>query len=183
MQLPVSLGEAMDKLTILDIKRDKIKDERKLDVEKEHSLLYKELQSYIKEYEELYNVMKKVNLVIWDMMDSLRDGNLDEPSYLKLCKECIEYNDVRFRVKNKINQVSKSELKEQKGYRVTKVYVETSSVSFIKNLSFMYDEVHVYCVTSLKHLFVYDKSVHFLDEPADPSLYLRPPETYPCFIT
>ena len=42
--LPVSLGEAIDKLTILDIKCAKIMDERKLDVEKEYTILYDELR-------------------------------------------------------------------------------------------------------------------------------------------
>jgi hypothetical protein len=35
--------------------------------------------------------MKKVNLLIWDMMDILRDGDINENLYLKVCKECIEY--------------------------------------------------------------------------------------------
>ena len=47
--------------------------------------------------------MKKVNLLIWDMMDILRDEDINEELYLKICKECSEYNDIRFRVKNKIN--------------------------------------------------------------------------------
>jgi hypothetical protein len=165
MHVPVSLGEAIDKLSILDIKMDKITDARKLDVEKEYNLLYKELRSFIEEYHELYKTMKKVNLEIWDMMNELRDGSLDETAYLKLCKKCIEYNDVRFRVKNKINQVSKSELKEQKSYRVTKVYVETDDNNLIQNLSFMYDEVHVYGINT--GLFAYDKTVHFLDAPVE----------------
>ena len=47
--LEVSLGEALDKLTILDIKCDKIKDERKIDCQKEYDLLYNELKEYVKE--------------------------------------------------------------------------------------------------------------------------------------
>ena len=48
IELPVSLGEALDKLTILDIKREKIKDERLKDVEYEYGLLYEKLEDYIK---------------------------------------------------------------------------------------------------------------------------------------
>ena len=47
IELPVSLGEALDKLTILDIKREKIKDERLKDVEYEYGLLYEKLEDYI----------------------------------------------------------------------------------------------------------------------------------------
>ena len=46
MYLPVSLGEAMDKLTILDIKLDQIKDNRRIDVEKEYDLLYEKLNHF-----------------------------------------------------------------------------------------------------------------------------------------
>ena len=46
IDLPVSLGEALDKLSILDIKLDKIKDERKKDVEKEYNILYENLKIY-----------------------------------------------------------------------------------------------------------------------------------------
>ena len=107
LYLPVSLGEAIDKLTILDIKLDKILDNRKNDVKKEYDLLYEKLKDFIIKYENLYQTMKKVNLLIWDMMDILRDGNVNEEKYLKICKECVDYNDIRFRVKNKINYVSK----------------------------------------------------------------------------
>ena len=47
IDLPVSLGEALDKLTILDIKRDKIKDDRLKDVEHEYNLLYDKLKEHI----------------------------------------------------------------------------------------------------------------------------------------
>ena len=57
--LPVSLGEAMDKLTILDIKQDRIKDSRRNDVLVEYDLLYKKLESYISLYKQLYESMKK----------------------------------------------------------------------------------------------------------------------------
>ena len=98
--LPVSLGEAIDKLTILDIKLEKIKDNRRLDVQKEYDLLYEKLKEYFNEF---YISLKKINLIIWDQMDILRDGNLNDNDYFKLCKECIECNDIRFRIKNKIN--------------------------------------------------------------------------------
>ena len=95
LYLPVSLGEAIDKITILDIKLDKIKDNRKNDVQKEYDLLFEKLKNFITEYKLLYITMKKVNLLIWDMMDVLRDGSVGEELYLKICKECIKEDNVK----------------------------------------------------------------------------------------
>ena len=75
--LPVSIGEAIDKLTILDIKLNKIKDHRRNDVKKEYDMLYEKLSIFIQTYQSLYKQMKHINLLIWDMMDKLRDGKLD----------------------------------------------------------------------------------------------------------
>ena len=46
--------------------------------------------------------MKKINLIIWDQMDTLRDGSISDEYYMRLCRECINNNDIRFRIKNKI---------------------------------------------------------------------------------
>jgi hypothetical protein len=170
--LPVSLGEAIDKLTILDIKLQKINDNRKLDVKKEFDLLYDKLKKFINLYNDLYESMKKVNLLIWDMMDILRDVNISTDEYLKICKECIEYNDIRFRVKNKINYISESSLKEQKSYKINRIYIEINNVSedvenFIKPIkyySFFYDEIIIKSnSTLLKKEFNYDPTIIFID--------------------
>ena len=62
--------------------------------------------------------MKKANAIIWDMMDVLRT-NISTEEYLKTCKDSIEFNDIRFRIKARINQASNSELREQKSYKTT----------------------------------------------------------------
>ena len=119
--LPISVGEAIDKLTILDIKMERIADiARKADVQREHDALLKHdmLNSFIQTHADLYNTMKKANAILWDMMDVLRT-NISTEEYLKTCKDCIEFNDIRFRIKARINQASNSELREQKGYKTT----------------------------------------------------------------
>jgi hypothetical protein len=176
LYLPVSLGEAIDKLTILDIKLDKILDNRKMDVKKEYDLLYEKLKEFIIKYENLYHTMKKVNLLIWDMMDILRDGNVNEENYLKICKECIEFNDIRFRVKNKINYVSNSLLKEQKSYKINRLAVIINNninanttfskflLNIIKYFSFIYDEINIvsdFNVDYLKKHLEYDNTILF----------------------
>jgi hypothetical protein len=170
--LPVSLGEAIDKLTILDIKIEKIKDNRQNDVKIEYELLYKDLKDFIIKYENLYETMRNVNLLIWDMMDILRDGEVNEEKYLKICKECIEYNDIRFRVKNKINYISKSCLKEQKSYKINRLIIVINKdvtnndmfLNIVKYLSFIYDEIIIESKFNLDYLreyFCYDISICF----------------------
>jgi hypothetical protein len=172
LYLPVSLGEAIDKLTILDIKLDKIKDNRRNDVQKEYNLLHDKLREFIEKYENLYQTMKKVNMLIWDMMDILRDGNVNEELYLKICKECIEYNDIRFRVKNKINYVSNSLLKEQKSYKINRLIIIINTninnsetlLNIIKYFSFIYDEINIVSelnIEYLKNYFNYDITILF----------------------
>ena len=172
LYLPVSIGEAIDKLTILDIKYDKIKDnDRKCNVKIEFDMLYEKMKDIIEEYKLYYNIMKIINLDIWDMMDILRDSNVSNEEYLIKCKECIEANDVRFRVKNKINFVSKSVLKEQKGYNVlrivfdiTKYIIEKKDLyNIIKYYSFLYDELIILSnetnINILKKYFEYDQTI------------------------
>lgn len=168
--LPISLGEAIDKLTILDIKIDNIHDIRCNDIKKEYNLLYDKLKEFIDKYNDLYFCMKKINLLIWDMMDKLRDGNISDSSYLQICKECIEYNDIRFRIKNKINYVSGSFLKEQKGYKKNILQIiindEQNFQNFIKPIkyySFLYDEIIIIYdgkSSTLKDYFYYDPTIH-----------------------
>lgn len=152
LYLPVSLGEAIDKLTILDIKIEKIKDNRKMDVKIEYDFLFEKLKCFVESYNLYYKIMKQINIDIWDMMEKLRDGDLSDNDYLIKCKECIEANDVRFRIKNKINNVSKSLLKEQKGYNTTRIVVDIRDTTafnmielykIIRYISFMYDKVFV----------------------------------------
>ena len=121
VHLPTSIGEAIDKLTILDIKLERISDaNRKADVQREHDALLKhsELNNFVQTHADLYNTMKKANAIIWDMMDVLRT-NISTEQYLKTCKDCIELNDIRFRIKARINQASNSDLREQKSYKTT----------------------------------------------------------------
>jgi hypothetical protein len=168
--LPVSLGEAIDKLSILQIKCENITDARKLDVEKEYSALYEILKDFIVRYAELYESMLATNRVIWLQMDVLRDGNISDVEYTKLCRECIVTNDVRFRIKNKINLISNSELREQKSYKIRRfslqIEVEGEDLLLfiepIRRLSYIYDEIHIISSKDLSRIrdaFHYDNTL------------------------
>ena len=166
LELPVSVGEAVDKLTILDIKLEMIKDPQKLmDVNKERDLIKARIPNDI-DYK-LYTLMKEVNLDIWNMMDKLRDGDLSDEDYLKECRNCITLNDVRFRIKKLINEGSRSELKEQKGYKVTRLLIKAPmDENQLLRVSLFYDET-VVMSTEEKTLY----NIRFTTELQDESVF------------
>jgi hypothetical protein len=159
LTLPVSIGEAIDKLTILDIKRERITDNRKKDVQVEYDALHNILQPYCKIMPDLVYSMKKVNDSLWDMMDQIRDVVLTDVEYNTLCKKTILYNDVRFRIKYKINQQCKSILKEQKGYKISSICIKLMvpmndlHKKVIKYFSYMYDVVYILPQEPLDYVF------------------------------
>ena len=176
LYLPVSLGEAIDKLTILDIKYDKIKDNRRNEVKIEFDMLYEKLKDLVEKYNMYYQIMKQNNLDIWNMMDIIKDSNLSNEEYFIKCKECIEANDIRFRIKNKINFTSNSVLKEQKGYNILRLVFDINNYiidqkdlyNLIKYYSFLYDELIILCnetnINTLKDYFDYDPTIFIYTE-------------------
>ena len=152
IQLPVSLGEALDKLTILDIKMEKLKENRLKEVKKEYNVLFDNFKSFVEEHSFYYSILKKINLKIWEMQDEFR-YNSNENNKTELCKKIIIDNDRRFRVKKKINDVTNSFLKEQKGYKQKKAFVLThlglgdniTAIGMVRYLSTCYDKVIVVC--------------------------------------
>ena len=172
ISLPVSLGEAIDKLTILHIKCDKITDHRKIDVQKEYDILYENLKDFIVKFDELYCSMKKINLLIWNQMDVLRDGTTSDEDYMKLCRECIESNDIRFRIKHKINLISNSTLKEQKSYKINTLVIHLNCneeyfhlfLEPIKYFSYIYDEIIIISekkIDKIRNIFDYDNTIKY----------------------
>jgi hypothetical protein len=124
LNIPISVGEGLDKLSIIEIKLKNVKDEsRRKNVEKEFNVLVDVLIKYKEDNILLYNMLKNVNIYIWELMDILRDGNVSPDIYAEKCRETIIANDIRFRIKDQINHVTKSVIKEQKGYQVMKTYL------------------------------------------------------------
>jgi hypothetical protein len=159
VKLEVSIGEALDKLTILDIKKDKIIDtNNKADVVKEYNYLYNELKDFITKNNYYYCILKKVNLEIWDLMDIIRTP-IDKETYYLLCDMTVNLNDSRFLVKKKINALSESNLKEQKGYKKRCINIAINAdnnifilfLGAIRYYSLFYDEVFVYMKDGSKY--------------------------------
>ena len=148
--LPVSIGEALDKLTILDIKQDKINDNRLIEIKKEYNVLNDKLKEYISKYSFYYNMLKNTNLDIWNMLDDIKSNNHDDNIKLKLYEIMWDKNDIRFKIKDRINNLSQSILKEQKGYSKNSILINIcDKVNFdffidpLKYYTFLYDKVYV----------------------------------------
>lgn len=148
IKLPVSIGEAIDKLTILDIKCQMIKDSRREDCIKEFDMLFDELKEVLIDNLYYYNTLKYINLKIWKDQDIIRAIN-DNDLIGKLANKILKDNDARFRIKKIINDLSNSVLKEQKSYARTRaVFLSHMGMGDLINLngsiryvSIMYDEV------------------------------------------
>ena len=151
--LPVSLGEALDKLTILDIKLQKIQDERRHDVYKEFEALSNILGQYVAAYPYHYRILKEINLLLWEIQDRFHGKDTTPEQGGQMCREILLENDRRFRVKAKINALANSALREQKGYAKKRAFVYTHlglgdmywMNGAVRYLATAYDEVHVVC--------------------------------------
>ena len=119
----VSVGELLDKISILDIKRDKIKDFKKLEhIEKEYKILKQEYDNKVKADDmlnKLYSSLKIINSKLWVIEDEKRlcekNSNFDE-KFIKLSRDVHLLNDERANIKLEINTHTGSKLKEIKEY-------------------------------------------------------------------
>ena len=122
VSIPVSIGEMIDKLSILQVKKTKISDEIKLEfVNKEFEILYNLSSVYLNnvEIESLYHQLVEINSALWDVEDNLRiieKQKRFEGEFISLARKVYFTNDERFRLKNEINLLTFSEIREVKDY-------------------------------------------------------------------
>jgi hypothetical protein len=120
--VPVSVGEMIDKLSILQVKKTKISDEIKLEfVIKEFEILYNLSSVHLDnlEIESLYHQLVEINSSLWDVEDKLRVLEKEkrfEGEFISLARKVYFTNDERFRLKNEINLITSSEIREVKDY-------------------------------------------------------------------
>lgn len=123
IKIDVSVGEIMDKLTILEIKAEKIQDEAKLaNVRKERDSLLPVISQpayQTDEVKQLVAKLKSINLKLWDIEDDIRlkeaEKAFDE-GFIELARSVYFTNDERAAVKKQINLATGSELVEEKSY-------------------------------------------------------------------
>ena len=119
----VSVGELLDKISILEIKQEKIKDPEKLKyITNEHAILKDQLEKNVKSDDKLnnfYNSLKEINKKLWIIEDEKRkcekDKNFGE-KFVKLSRDVHFLNDERAEIKLKINNHTNSKIKEIKEY-------------------------------------------------------------------
>ena len=119
----VSVGELMDKISILEIKKDRIKDSDKLKfINDEYEILKSELEKNIKIDEKLakfFVALKNVNSKLWIIEDEKRkcenDSNFGE-NFIRLSRDVHFLNDTRAKIKLDINNHTGSKIKEIKEY-------------------------------------------------------------------
>ena len=119
----VSIGELLDKISILDIKKDKIKDETKLEhILNEYKILKEEYDNKVKNDDELlklYTSLKEINSKLWVIEDEKRlcEKNADfGDEFIKLSRDVHFLNDERAKIKLEINIHTGSKIKEIKEF-------------------------------------------------------------------
>tara|TARA_Y100001970_G_scaffold109742_1_gene137062 strand:+ start:892 stop:1281 length:390 start_codon:yes stop_codon:yes gene_type:complete len=121
--IEVSIGELLDKISILEIKKEKIKDPEKLKfINDEHAILKDQLDQNVKNDQKLntlFQSLKEINSKLWVIEDDKRmcEKNSDfKEKFIKLSRDVHFLNDDRAKIKLEINNYTGSKIKEIKEY-------------------------------------------------------------------
>ena len=121
----VSVGELLDKISILEIKQDKIKDPEKLNfINNEHSILKNQLEKNVnsdEKLEKLFQEVKDRNAKLWVIEDDKRDCEKNKDfgeKFIKLSRDVHFLNDDRAKIKLEMNNHTGSAIKEIKEYTI-----------------------------------------------------------------
>ena len=119
----ISAGELIDKITILEIKSEKISNPEKLaEVDKELNSLKETVKKYIPDQTKIAKFkidLKNINLKLWDIEDGKRSAeknNQFDEKFIQLARNVYKFNDERAKIKLAINNVLGSNIKEVKSY-------------------------------------------------------------------
>ena len=117
---PISIGELVDKITILEIKKNKFQNSKLENVLKELSFLRKLMAKHqIEITDNLFTQLKEINLTLWNIEDQIRikEKNKEfDNIFIELARSVYFKNDKRAEIKKRINQLSNSEITEEKSY-------------------------------------------------------------------
>ena len=119
----VSIGELLDKISILEIKQEKIKDKDKLKfISDEHAVLKDQLEKNVKssdQLEKLFKSLKEINTKLWAIEDDKRLCEKEKDfteKFIKLSRDVHFLNDDRAKIKLEINNITRSKIREIKEY-------------------------------------------------------------------
>ena len=117
---PISIGELVDKITILEIKKNKLQNSKLENVLKELSFLRKLMEKHqIEITDDLFTQLKEINLTLWNIEDQIRikEKNKEfDNIFIELARSVYFKNDKRSEIKKRINRLSNSEITEEKLY-------------------------------------------------------------------
>ena len=117
---PISIGELVDKITILEIKKNKLQNSKLENVLKELSFLRKLMEKHqIEITDNLFTELKEINLKLWNIEDQIRikEKNKEfDNIFIELARSVYFTNDKRSEIKKRINRLSNSEITEEKSY-------------------------------------------------------------------
>ena len=120
IHVPISIGELIDKITILEIKKDKLKNLKLKNILKELSFLRSVLEkNSIFIPDEIFLQLKSINLTLWDIEDKIRikEKNKEfDNEFIKLARSVYLNNDRRSETKKELNIMFNSEIIEEKSY-------------------------------------------------------------------
>ena len=118
--IPVSIGELYDKYSILQIKKEKLKDNNLLsNVEKEINLLETHINKFKLDID-IYNQLKQINEELWEIEDNIREKEYIkefDSNFIELARSVYHKNDRRAFIKQLINKSMKSDIVEVKYYK------------------------------------------------------------------
>ena len=119
----ISAGELLDKITILEIKKDKIINERKLEnIKRELASLNETMKKYIPDQSKIQDLkkdLKRINLKLWEIEDGKRSAEKNkkfDEKFIELARNVYKFNDERAKIKLTINDILGSNIKEVKSY-------------------------------------------------------------------
>ena len=117
---PISIGELVDKITILEIKKNKLQNSKLENVLKELSFLRELMAKHqIEITDNLFTQLKEINLKLWIIEDQIRikEKNKEfDNIFIELARSVYFTNDKRSEIKKRINRLSNSEITEEKSY-------------------------------------------------------------------
>lgn len=122
MQIEVSTGEVLDKLSILQLKKELISDKDKLtNIAKEYEILQQVTEDlmYNQQVYNLYTQLLEINRALWHVEDNLREKERYkefDQEFIELARDVYFTNDKRAEIKKQINIITNSKLVEEKSY-------------------------------------------------------------------
>jgi len=155
--VPVSIGEIIDKLSILYIKKEcimkNVNDQKIRDIDHEINQLEPIATKYITKYDNYWKCLMWVNKRIWDM-NELRTTEKDRNIVKEMIVDIMIENDARFRIKSRLNYATNSNIKEHKSYNTKKTLIKVDKIDkhitgLITYLSIHCDTLYIKCNDNL----------------------------------